>query len=302
MPKSTRSGCSKKRSRGGARLATELGDPRRDVHVEVRVRREHAPHPRQVLGEAPDVRADEGRGRMRGDHGLEGFDQAFEPREARIGERPLGMDEQLLEPFVALVDRFEEGNGIRDVDHDRQSQLGGGIPRDREPFVIREERFAMLVAEPETEVLPDLDPHRARGGRRAKLRHEPVGPARFAERRPVQVAERRESARMRPVVTVEVRFELVAPPAVQVHDRVHAARRHVGEQGIHVRGGPAPVRGEPSTEMVVRIHRGEPSARHEMVEQPDGRARSVRAQRKVAQRRVQGCGLQSGRSHEIRRW
>ena len=47
---------------------------------------------------------------------------------------------------------------------------------------------------------------------------------------------------------------------------------------------------------------GEPGARHEVMRQPDGCARSVRAQRKVAQRRVERCGLQTGRSHDVTRW
>ena len=90
-------------------------------------------------------------------------------------------------------------------------------------------------------------------------------PAVLAERRPVEVAERREPTRMRPVVTVQVVFELVAPPTVQVHDRVHVARGHIGKQRIHVTGGPASIGSEPPT-----------------------------AQRKVAQRRVERRGLQAG--------
>ncbi len=82
------------------RLSPQLRDPRGDVDVEVRVRREHPRDPRDVLREAADVRADERRQRMGGDDRLERSHDPFEPREPRIGERPIGMFQELLETLV----------------------------------------------------------------------------------------------------------------------------------------------------------------------------------------------------------
>ena len=49
-------------------------------------------------------------------------------------------------------------NVIRDVDHDRQPELGRRVPHGREPFIVGKEELAALVADREPEVLPDLDP------------------------------------------------------------------------------------------------------------------------------------------------
>jgi hypothetical protein len=91
----------------------------------------------------------------------------------------------------------------------------------------------------QAEILPHLDALRAtrdalaerRGGGGAHV-------ARPGGRLPVDVAERREPPRVRPVVPVEVRFQLRAPPAVEVHDRAQVARLHQGEEVVDVGNGP----------------------------------------------------------------
>ena len=285
-----------------ARLSAQLRDPRSDVHVEVRIRGEHPVHPREIFGEASDVRADEPRARMRSDDGLERVDQPLEPGEPRIGERPLRMGEQLLEPFVACVDRLEERHRVRDVDHDRQPERTCHIPHVGETLVVGEQPLAVLVVDREPEILPDLDATRAGIGRHPQLPLDPVRPAGLGASGEIEVAERREPARMGAVVPVDVRLQLVAPPAVQVHDRVDVGRIHVGEQRPDVAGRPSAVGGQPAAEVVMRVHHGEPRPRNEVLRQPERRPRPVRAQREVAQGRVERRGLQSGRSHGVIRW
>lgn len=248
------------------------------------------------------MRADERHVWVRSDHPFERIDQSLEPRETRIGERPLGMGEQLLETLVVLIDGGEERHGVRDVDHDRQPELASGAPHDREPLVVWEQQLVAFVADREPEVLPDLDSPRTRGRGCTEVLRQPAGPAALREHRSIEMAERREAARVRTVVPLDVPLKLGAPPPVEVHDRVHVARRHVGEQRVDVADSPATVGCQPTAEMVVRVHRGEPSARYLMMRQPDGRAWTVRAQREIAQRGVQRSGLQAGRPHGVIPW
>ena len=149
--------------RRGAWLAAELGHPLRHVDDHVRISREHAIDPGQVLGVAADVRDDERRARMRGDERLERLDQALEARDVAAVIRPLGRFEQLLEPLVRAVDGLEEGHGIGRVDEHRQAQLARGREHGRQPLVVGQHVGPVRVADAEPEVLQIFSP-RAPGG------------------------------------------------------------------------------------------------------------------------------------------
>ena len=89
--------------------------------------------PRQVLGAVRHVRADERRRRVTRHQRLERVDHRVERGEPLpVAEPPVGVLEQLLQPFVVRVDRLEERHRIGHVDRDGESQVGGGVPqRDR---------------------------------------------------------------------------------------------------------------------------------------------------------------------------
>ena len=92
VPNSMRVGCRSMSARAALRLATQFGDARRDVDMQVGVGGEHPVDPRQILRGAGDVRADERGPRMAGH-------QPFERRQQRrrtagiapVAEPPLGM-------------------------------------------------------------------------------------------------------------------------------------------------------------------------------------------------------------------
>ena len=61
--------------------------------------------------------------------GLERIDDALERREPRtVAEVPVGVGEQLLQPFVPLVERLEEGHRVGDVDRDRHGEVRRRLP------------------------------------------------------------------------------------------------------------------------------------------------------------------------------
>jgi hypothetical protein len=109
----------------GAGLPPELGDARRDVHVEVRAHVGHPGHPLEVLGVAPDVGRDERRVLVASDQRFERIDQTLEPGERRMCE-PLRMGEQLLEALVSCIRRIEERDRVGSVDEDGDLELRGG--------------------------------------------------------------------------------------------------------------------------------------------------------------------------------
>ena len=113
VPNSTRSGQRSMNAARRVRLAAQLADPRRDVHVEVRAALEDRRDAREVLGGAADVRADERRRRMAHDDRLEAVDELVERREAvevgpagraRRPEVPVGVLAELL-PALVLARR-----------------------------------------------------------------------------------------------------------------------------------------------------------------------------------------------------
>ena len=214
------------------RLAAEVGDPGRDVDVEVRQAVEQRPEPGEVLGVARQVGADEGRSRMGRDQRLERLHQPPVRGELRTGERPLGVGQQLLEPLVVAVDRIEEGGRVGRVDEHRQPELAGRREHGRGALVVGEQQAARGIAEAEPERLPDLQPARAGGGRTpqrlGQLVAEPVAGGRAG---PVELAEGDEATRVSAVEAVEVRLELRVPAAVEVDrglDRVAVAELEVG--------------------------------------------------------------------------
>ena len=285
-----------------ARLAAQLRDPRRDVHVEVRVRGQHPPHPCEVLGETSDVRADERRGRMRGDDRLERIDQPLEPREPWIGERPLRMGEQLLEPFVPRIHRLEERHRIRDVDHDRQPELAGGIPHVGEPRVVGEQPLAVLVADREPEVLPDLDAARARICGRPQLPHDPLRPAGL--RTPGRGRDDRTS---RTGPDARGRTDRCSPRSSSPHRPSRFTIASTLAESMSASSAPTSRTDHPPSGVSQRprwlcASTTGNRARGTRCRGSRTDARPVRTQRQVVQRRVERRGLQTGRSHGVTRW
>ena len=72
-------------------------------------------------------------------------------------EVPVGVRLQFLPPFVAWVERLEEGGGISDVDDHREVELRGRRPQRIEPLVINGDETSVGVAGSEPQRFPDLE-------------------------------------------------------------------------------------------------------------------------------------------------
>ncbi len=193
-----------------------------------------------------------------GDERLERLEQPLERREAAAAERPLRVDVELLVALVALVHRIPEGHGIGGVDQHRQPELARGVEDRREPRVVRQDAPAVPVVDPQAEVLPHLHPGGTRVPRTREHRGLPLTAARVAQGvLPVDVDERVEAARMRPVVAIEVLLEVRQRAAVEVDDRLDSTAIHDVEQRADVLDHPLAVgrhpRREPAAEVVVRV-------------------------------------------------
>ena len=270
-----------------SRLAAELGDACRDVRIQVRVRVEHPGDPRQVLGEARNVGADEHRRRVLRHEGLEGPDDPVEWWErARVAEVPVGIREQLLQPLVRLIERPEEGNGVGDVDRHGDAEPGRRLPERSEAAVVGHHHVTPIVTDPQTELLPDLQPARTREHAAFKLRRESIAEPGLLGDGPVQLTEREEPVRMGRVVSLEVLPELVALQPIQVHDGGDVARVHDVEQLRDIGRGPSVVGRQPPPEMVVGVDDGEPGPGHVVGGKAQGRTRPELAEREVTQCRI----------------
>jgi hypothetical protein len=181
-----------------------VGDRRRRVDVVVGVGREHAAH----VGpghERAEVQPDEARARMAGNDDLELLVQARERREAAAPVPPVGVLAQLLDPRVGLGQRREEGRRVAGVDGHRQPELAGHRPQAREARVADGDPAPAGVAQPQAEVLPDLDPDRAVPGGRAQVALERVLEAGRADRGEVRnVAAQQGRLEVSPLLGLDV--------------------------------------------------------------------------------------------------
>ena len=222
--------------------------------------------------------------------GLEGVDDPIERRErGAVAEVPIGIREQLLHPLVRAVERLEERDRVGDVDRDGDAQACRRVPERTEPTVVGHQQLAAVVTDPQTELLPDLQPARTGEDAAFELRRESVAEPCLLGDAPVQLAEREEPVRMGGVVPFEVGSELVALQPVEVHDGGDVARVHDLEQLPDIGCGPSVIGRQPSPEMVVGVDDGEPSPWHVVDGKAKGRARPELVEREVAKPRIHGA-------------
>src|SRR6185312_4439346 len=104
-----------------------------------------------------------------------------------------------------------------------------------EPLVVRQHQLAALVADAESEVLPDLEASRSCVTRSRQALDQGIAiEARTADRAQIDVAERDEAVGVDAVVAVEVALELIAPEAVQIYDRLDSDLVERRDQGADV--------------------------------------------------------------------
>jgi hypothetical protein len=170
------------------------------------------------------------------------------------------------------------------VDRDRQTSLAGRLPHVVEAPIVGEDELAPVVPDVQAEVFPDLEPLRPGRDRASQRVDEPPVEPRPIRLAPVELTERREASRMRPVVAVEVGFELVLPSAVEIHHGgdVHLHERR--EELVHVGDDPAAVATQPLPEVVVRIDRGNARSIDRMVLGPQHGPWAEGAKRQIRER------------------
>ncbi len=251
---------------GGVGLASQLRDPRRQVHVEVRRPLEDRRDPGQVLGGATHVGADEGRPGVADHDGLEPVDELVERREpvqvgaarrARRPEVPVRVRVELLPALVAPVERLEEGDRVRDVDRDRHIELARGSPERVKACVVHGHQPTARVPGAQAQQLPDLEAACAGGHALAQPGRLRLAEARVA--RPalvVQAGEHGHPSGQRLLPALDLPPEAVTPAAVEIHQSLHArAVHHGGQLG---RAPTRPVAAERHPEVVVGIDDREP--------------------------------------------
>ena len=237
---------------------------------------------------------------MRRDQRLERRHEPVEAREAAPEVRPVGLLEQLLEPLVAAVDRVEERDRVGRVDEHGEIQLAGRREDRREPLVVGQHQRAALVDDAEAEVLPDLEPARAR--RRASAAGSPTRTPASKPGRPIARRSTWQNVRKRPgmraVVAVEVALQLVAPEAVEVDDRLDAGLVERRDQLADVGDRPRPLgaahevgrverqpvvpQPEPAPEVVVRVDGGDERQRDVRLRKHEPRLRQPVAERRCS--------------------
>jgi len=93
------------------------------------------------------MRADERRIGVRGDQPFEPIHQVIEPGEpTAIAEPPVGVVQQLFEPFVPRGKRIEERDGISRVYGDRDASARARIPHGREAPGVGHDELPATVA------------------------------------------------------------------------------------------------------------------------------------------------------------
>jgi len=201
------------------------------------------------------------------------------------------------------VERLEERDRVGDVDEHRQAEIARERQGAHHARVVGQHQGAGGVPDLQPEVLPHLHARRAAGRAVA----EPVGeqplPVVRREQGPVELAERAEPRGVGPVVPVEVRLQLVAVHAVEVHDRGDAVLVHERQQRVDVGGGPAGA-GEPAAEVVVHVDARHGAAGDVGAPGHEGAARLPVREAQVGERvRVVGAvpgGDGHGRLHRVR--
>ena len=104
-----------------------------------------------------------------GDDDLELLVEAIQRREAATAVPPVRVLAQLLDARVVVGERGEEGRRIAGVDRRPAAQLAGGRPQALQAQIADGEPAPADVAQPQPEVLPDLDPDDAVLGRDAQV-------------------------------------------------------------------------------------------------------------------------------------
>ena len=154
------------------------------------------------------------------DQRLERIEDPVERREPlAIAEPPVRVLEQLLQPLVPLVQRLEErrpGPPTWIVTGTPAAATASHTGSSRSSSGITSAPLASRRCSPRS--FQTFSPRAPRSNASAISAPSSLHPSR-ANKRPVPLRERREPARVRPVVPVEVRVELVAPHAVEVDDR-----------------------------------------------------------------------------------
>ena len=192
------------------------------------------------------------------DHGLERVHQALEAGQAGAVGRPLRVHAELLQALVVASSGSKNATGSA-VWISTGSPSSPAAPT-AAPAAASSGRTsapaASRTASPRSfhTFNPRAPGRDARPSRLVDQASSGVGLEQLA---PVDVAERQEAPRVRAVVAVEVGLELVAPAAVEVHDRLDVERVHQRQQLADVGGHPAavgahPVR-EPAAEVVVGV-------------------------------------------------
>ncbi len=260
VPNSMRVGC-RSRGRVPPRPATQLGDARRDVGVQVGVGgRACAPTHARSSAAPATCAADERGPRMARPPAVRTPPAASsnrrEPR--TVAEPPLGM--LAAAPRAARSARPSVRRTPADrrvwISH-RQPRVAGRLPHRceaarRRARADRRRRRARCSPRSFQTLRPRAPASAARRTWAASRSPNPAS----AVTPPVELRERREPARMRTVVAVEIGPQLIAPSAVEVHDRGDVGRSISSSSAAHV--GRAQSRGEPPPQVVVGIDRGEP--------------------------------------------
>ena len=203
-------------------------------------------------------------------------------RASRV-EMPIGVAMELFPALVEAVERLEEGDGIGDADHHRQTQFGGGGPEGVEARVVDGHQATVRVAHAQPERFPDLQA--ARPDRRRLAQAARLGLAESAIDGDVGVVDTSEDGEALGVgilVAGDLGPEHVAPLAVEIDDRLHAGLVHrldqLGDRAARPVAGEV---AEGAAEVVVGVDHREARRRRCPVGRPGGGAGQEGRERQV---------------------
>ena len=227
--------------------------------VKFGIRRQHPPHPGEVLGEASDVHADERRGGVGRHDRLQRPDDPIERGEAsRSPNHQSGCAASSSSRSLQRSSGSKNATGSATWISSRHAEVPGGVPHRREPRVVGQQQLTIASRRSQPEVLPHLHAQGAGFRRRGGFRRRCVRPIRRPTAPTSRDGRTSRTGRMRPVVAIQVLLELVAPAPVEVHDRLDVAGVHHVEKLPDVGARPGSARARPPAQMVVRVDRREP--------------------------------------------
>ena len=229
---------------GRARLAAELGHAPGDVDDHVRVAREHAVDPVQVLGMAADVRDDEGRARVRGDQRLERLHEAREAREV-TADRTTTPASRAAPRGARCVpstgSKNATGSAVWISTGSPSSPAAANTGASRSSSGSTSAPLASRIPSPRSFQI--LRPRAPASRERRRLSASASGVE--ARARPMARRSTWQNVTKRPgmraVVAVEVALQLVAPEAVQVDDRLDSDLVEQRDQRADVGDRPGPL-------------------------------------------------------------